>query len=273
MSGRALGGVEGGGSGRAVAAPGLLRLLGRGGAVLIFWTLLGLTILLLPGEIGPVVVLMLSTLFVVTSGRRLLAGPPPTSPGRVRPEAVAGLLGVTAMFAFAAGGTYQQLFPSPDLDDPFFQYASSGWLAALALHALPVVYAPLVEEFVFRGWVQRNLSARWGSTAGVAVTAALFALLHWPASWLPFFFLVGLVMGASYEVSGRLFVPVLQHMVFNAVTIAAGGGSTFGPLLPPLPGGVWSGVAVVILTAPLLLLPGWVRRPGSQDASVPAVAG
>ncbi|MDX3099807.1 CPBP family intramembrane glutamic endopeptidase [Nonomuraea angiospora] len=52
-----------------------------------------------------------------------------------------------------------------------------------ALYLLPMFYLSrigmiAIEEILYRGWLLRTGTARWGTTAGVAVSSAAFALFH-----------------------------------------------------------------------------------------------
>ena len=77
--------------------------------------------------------------------------------------------------------------------------------------------APLGEEALFRGLLLPALTRRVGLIGGVAISAALFALLHFNAfAFLPLF-AFGLALGAAYWMTGSLLVPILMHAVFNAV--------------------------------------------------------
>ncbi|MFP3938282.1 MAG: CPBP family intramembrane glutamic endopeptidase [Phycisphaerae bacterium] len=97
---------------------------------------------------------------------------------------------------------------------------STPWLALLVFAA--VVLAPVSEELLFRGLLQsaarRHLGNAW---LAVLLTSAAFALLHLriPQTVLPIFIL-SLVLGYTYERSGRLFSPILIHMLFNGVSTA-----------------------------------------------------
>lgn len=57
-------------------------------------------------------------------------------------------------------------------------FANEGTAAFAVLLPVNALLAPLVEEFAWRGYVQTRLVAVWGVTAGVVVTALLFAAKH-----------------------------------------------------------------------------------------------
>lgn len=97
-----------------------------------------------------------------------------------------------------------------------------SWLRGVLL--LTLVY-PVLEELVFRGWMQgellKRLSGRqWGViTLANVLTSALFAGLHLllRPTWLSVgVFPVSLVFGYFRERHGSLAAPIALHMFYNA---------------------------------------------------------
>ncbi len=90
-----------------------------------------------------------------------------------------------------------------------------AWVTLMA-----VVAAPLVEEFIFRGYlygVARRYGGRW---AAVGVTSFLFAAIHLnPVGLLPLAVL-GVVFALAYELTGSVWTSVLMHVLFNGLTLA-----------------------------------------------------
>jgi membrane protease YdiL (CAAX protease family) len=87
------------------------------------------------------------------------------------------------------------------------------WYAIMAIG-----FAPLAEEYLFRGLLYRALDREWGGWRAVMGAAAFFAIYHPVTSWLP----VGLMGGASallFKRTKRLAPCVLLHMAYNAVVI------------------------------------------------------
>ena len=98
--------------------------------------------------------------------------------------------------------------------------ADGGALALLVV--LVAVGAPLVEELFFRGLLQRPLLRSGAPVALIVVlVAAVFALIHFrPVEYVGLFGF-GLVLGAVAWRTGRLAMPVLAHVAFNAAGLAA----------------------------------------------------
>jgi len=80
------------------------------------------------------------------------------------------------------------------------------------------------EEVLFRGVVQGLLRRTYGVVPGVVLASVLFALFHLPVfvggAVLPGLLVValsGLVLGALYEYSRTLVVPILAHALWNGL--------------------------------------------------------
>lgn len=97
----------------------------------------------------------------------------------------------------------------------------AGGTSVLLLVLLVVVGAPLVEEFVYRGMLQRSFAARISEPLALLVASAWFAAIHFRALELPGLFVAGLVFGACLLVTGRLGTAIIAHAAFNATALAA----------------------------------------------------
>ncbi len=83
------------------------------------------------------------------------------------------------------------------------------------------LFAPFVEEVVFRGAVLRALLAsmksRWGA---IVISAALFAAVHFNPAQLPMAVLAGLFLGWIYSRTGSILPGVVYHFVNNTIAFA-----------------------------------------------------
>jgi membrane protease YdiL (CAAX protease family) len=102
--------------------------------------------------------------------------------------------------------------------------ASPGGLWWWATIALVVVGAPVMEELLYRGFLQTSFAAAFRSKwLAIFAASALFALAHLGAvPWhaLPGLFVVSVAMGILLERTGRLGGAVVAHAGFNALNIA-----------------------------------------------------
>jgi membrane protease YdiL (CAAX protease family) len=102
-----------------------------------------------------------------------------------------------------------------------------------------VVIAPLLEEMLFRGFIQTTIRSildlrfsnfdcrfeignRQSNMAwpAIAATSMFFAIMHADPGHWPALFILGVCMGYSYEKSGSLFRPIFIHLFFNASSVA-----------------------------------------------------
>jgi membrane protease YdiL (CAAX protease family) len=122
----------------------------------------------------------------------------------------------------------------PLAHDTLRELVASGrdgsWWAVIGL---VVIATPIAEEILYRGVLQTGVRANLGVSAdrrtarldwfAVAVVSVLFTLVHYPAvpaHALIVLFALSVAMGLAYERTGRLLVPVVMHIGFNALNIA-----------------------------------------------------
>jgi membrane protease YdiL (CAAX protease family) len=107
-----------------------------------------------------------------------------------------------------------------ELDGFIMQLVSSKnvW-ASVAL----VLFAPLVEEFFFRGYLFAVLRpTRLGASGTILITSLLFTLAHvgqYQWSVLLMLGVLALLLGYVREQSGSIWLPVLVHALNNLLTV------------------------------------------------------
>jgi len=86
----------------------------------------------------------------------------------------------------------------------------------IVLFATAVIFAPLAEEILFRGLLQRFFLGlvRYPIFAVLAASLA-FAAVHRPWPLQPPVFVLSLALGWVYIRTGSLLVPIFLHMLFN----------------------------------------------------------
>lgn len=109
------------------------------------------------------------------------------------------------------------LFPESQRNHEALEEMKRAEILGKALLILSAtVLAPLMEEVVFRGFLQTTLRKYLGSAwLGILCTSVFFALVH--GIWLhwPVLFVLSLVLGYNYERTGRLWASIVLHATFN----------------------------------------------------------
>lgn len=130
-------------------------------------------------------------------------------------------LPVIALVGLAAGATLRALNIPVEEQDVVGVFArTDSHLALAGMLVLAVVVAPVAEELIFRAGLFRALAGRIGRWPAMAVSSALFALLH--LSWASFapLFCLGILFCLAYERSRNIAVPIIAHGLFNLNSIA-----------------------------------------------------
>ena len=78
--------------------------------------------------------------------------------------------------------------------------------------------APLFEELIFRGVLLPILSREFGIILGITISAFIFALAHLSISEMPPLFTLGIGLGITRLISGRLSSSVIMHSLWNGMT-------------------------------------------------------
>jgi membrane protease YdiL (CAAX protease family) len=116
-----------------------------------------------------------------------------------------------ALDPFLDAGEEQGL--TPDVWD-------SDRAGAFAANAVVVAgIAPVVEELTYRG-LGFSVLARFGQTAAIVVTAAIFGLGHGLVAALPILIAFGLGLGYLRSRSRSVYPPIVLHSFFNALSLA-----------------------------------------------------
>lgn len=83
------------------------------------------------------------------------------------------------------------------------------------------IAAPLVEELLFRGFLQKALARYLPIWGAIIVSAFLFALVHLQFYAIPGLMSLGIAFGYLYHRTGSLRTNIVLHMVNNAVALIA----------------------------------------------------
>lgn len=89
-----------------------------------------------------------------------------------------------------------------------------------------VVLAPLIEETLFRGFLQSYIRRHLGPKQAIFITSVCFSLFHYAAgqglgniSIIISLCVLSLFLGFVYEKQGSLLTPMILHASFNTVSV------------------------------------------------------
>ncbi len=114
-----------------------------------------------------------------------------------------------ASVAEQANETIKALMRMPDI---------RTFLANLLLIA---VLPALGEELLFRGIIQNQFMRFMAPVAAIALSAAVFSLLHFQMDGFLPRWILGMVLGWAYWHTGSFWVPVLLHFLNNGIQVVA----------------------------------------------------
>jgi hypothetical protein len=200
-------------------APSRLGLVHALAAVLLFFVVQGLFaltgLLLLSYSVAGVV----AALYCAIS---LSLHSLPKHPGRTSKPFVD--LALATVVCAAAGAAWLQVLQHVSPFREFYESARANATVVLdprswQMVLLLVVAAPLVEEFLFRGYVLRIMRTSWPPRMAVFASALLFAVVH-PGLSFPPVLLLGLATARLYLRGGRLWPGILLHAAYNAAVVA-----------------------------------------------------
>ena len=98
-----------------------------------------------------------------------------------------------------------------------FDAAQGAWI--VLLFVIVVICAPLVEEIVYRGFIQHNLAVAYGARISLLLTSFWFAAVHLQLAEFPGLFAFALVLGLCFSRTKRLGLSIVTHVSFNATAL------------------------------------------------------
>jgi membrane protease YdiL (CAAX protease family) len=101
---------------------------------------------------------------------------------------------------------------------PIIQYLHGN---ILGLYGIACVFAPVLEETMFRGALFRCLRGRWAWLASAGLVSFIFAIIH-PQGWVavPALAAIAMVLAGLREWRGSLIAPMAAHAFNNFVVIS-----------------------------------------------------
>lgn len=144
---------------------------------------------------------------------------------RAMPRGVAPTLAVVvlAMIAVAALAlvVIPRFLPIP-LDRTLAPYLARP-LGPVVVLVTATLVAPLGEELLFRGWLQRSLERRWPAPLAIATTALLFAAFHLEAFGFAMRAALGGAAGYAAWRTRSIWPAVILHAAYNGALLVGSG--------------------------------------------------
>ena len=119
---------------------------------------------------------------------------------------------------------FQWLFPSifnseavEKRANDLFDAAHGAWIVLLVV--IVVICAPVVEELVYRAFIQHNLGVAYGARIAVLISSFWFAAVHLQIAEFPGLFAFALVLGICFARTKRLGLSIVTHVAFNATAL------------------------------------------------------
>ena len=147
---------------------------------------------------------------------------------RFRKIVVLSLLGGAAAFLICAWAVgefstryLEGVFGELEVQEPVKMFQESNSLMHLSLSiVMACIAAPVVEEFLFRGYMYGTLRRLTNPVFSAVIIGGLFAVVHGNLPALLPLWVFSLLLSFAYEMTRCLWVPVGMHIFFNAANIA-----------------------------------------------------
>lgn len=82
-----------------------------------------------------------------------------------------------------------------------------------------IVIAPIMEEIMFRGFLQPALKNSFGGRYAIVVSASLFAAVHMDIFAFFQIFILGMLLGYLFEKTQTLVASIVVHILHNSLTL------------------------------------------------------
>ncbi len=133
---------------------------------------------------------------------------------------VIAVLGTTHFLAWIYRSVILPMFDQGGIiggGSQMFSYiqTNGGWLEMIGFLILAIIVGPLMEEVVFRGYLQSSLAKRIPSWVAILLTSLVFMVGHSPMILWPMYFMFSIAWGWIYLRTGSLKMAILIHILSN----------------------------------------------------------
>ena len=82
-----------------------------------------------------------------------------------------------------------------------------------------VLFAPILEELIFRRIVFSWLQTKMNIWFAACISALFFALMHNDFDHLLIYWIMGMILAFLYKKTGRILTPIVAHILLNSLVI------------------------------------------------------
>jgi membrane protease YdiL (CAAX protease family) len=114
------------------------------------------------------------------------------------------------------------LLHTPEIQTPFEKMLGDSPASRIAITVFGITLGPIIEELLFRGFLQPVMTSVMGVFPGILVTSLLFGALHlsqnagmWQSGVI--ITLAGFAFGTVRHVSGSTKASSLMHIGYNSL--------------------------------------------------------
>lgn len=117
------------------------------------------------------------------------------------------------------------ILQTPEIQTPFEKLLADP-LSRIVIAIFGITLGPVVEELLFRGFLQPVLVDHFGALPGILGTSVLFGAMHliqnanlWQSGFL--IAIVGFVLGVIRHISGSTKASAITHIAYNSLPFLA----------------------------------------------------
>lgn len=125
------------------------------------------------------------------------------------------MMGLYEMITYALEHLVAGYDAEKDLETINITNWSSWWLAFV----VAVVFAPIVEEVLFRGVALPALANKFGMLPGVLIVSGVFAIGHWSLANTPGTFVASIILCYMYVRFKSIVPGILLHVTNNSIAL------------------------------------------------------
>jgi membrane protease YdiL (CAAX protease family) len=130
-------------------------------------------------------------------------------------------LAVLGIALAAVSVILENVLNTPDVETPFIKLLTDT-ASRIGIAVFGVTLGPVIEELLFRGFLQPVVVDAFGALPGILVTSALFGAVHlgqngfiWQSGVV--IAIVGFVLGVVRHVSGSTRASAITHIAYNVL--------------------------------------------------------